>query len=210
MLQVYQYHAWYLHNHSRLNLYLPVAVRHSNDYIITVVSGWAVFLRPMTGILISNYFLVRKRQLHVGDLYRSDSSSAHWYFAGSNWRAFLAWAMALWLLLPGIVREVRGVSDGSVWEHLCNVSYFFGFFVALLSYWMFSAMSSIARQTGASPFVLNTHGAGMAQDTFLRIRRSAVPAEAVRRVQLFEAWHPGGGMFGLGVGVSKACRFLSP
>lgn len=104
--------------------------------IITVLSGWTVLLRPMTGILISDYFLVRKRHLHVRDLYRSDSSSSYSYFAGSNWRAFRALAMALWPLLPGFVREVRGVSNGSVWEHSYNVSYSFGFFIALLSYWI--------------------------------------------------------------------------
>lgn len=132
---------------------------------ITVLSGWAVFLSPMTGILISDYFLVRRRDLHVGDLYCGDSSSAYWYVAGFNWRAFLAWAMGLWPLLPGFVREVRSVSDGSGWDHVYNVSYFFGFSVALLSYWMFSAISRTKRQTGTSPFVLNTHGAGMAQDS---------------------------------------------
>jgi nucleobase:cation symporter-1, NCS1 family len=67
---------------------------------ITVLSGWSVFLSPMTGILISDYFLVRKQQLHVGDLYMGvDKSSAYWYTAGFNFRAFTAWAMGLWPLL---------------------------------------------------------------------------------------------------------------
>lgn len=132
---------------------------------VTVLSGWAVFLSPMTGILISDYFLVRKRQLHIGDLYRGDSSSAYWYFAGFNWRAFLAWVVGLWPLLPGFVREVRGVSDGSAWDHLYDVSYFFGFLVALLSYWVLSAILPTQKQTGASPFVLNAQGAGVRQDS---------------------------------------------
>lgn len=127
---------------------------------ITVLSGWAVFLSPMTGIIISDYFLVRKRELHVGDLYRGDSSSAYWYFAGFNWRAILAWAMGLWPLLPGFVREVRGVSNGNAWDHLYDISYFFGFFAALLSYWAFSALSPTQRQTGASPFALDPHSTG--------------------------------------------------
>jgi NCS1 family nucleobase:cation symporter-1 len=67
---------------------------------ITVLSGWSVFLSPMTGILISDYFLVRKRQLHVGDLYLGvNPAGAYWYTAGFNWRAFVAWAMGLWPLL---------------------------------------------------------------------------------------------------------------
>lgn len=67
---------------------------------ITVLSGWSVFLSPMTGILISDYFLVRKQELHVADLYMGmNKSSAYYYNFGFNWRAFVAWAMGLWPLL---------------------------------------------------------------------------------------------------------------
>lgn len=121
---------------------------------ITVLSGWSVFLSPMTGILISDYYFVRKRGLHVGDLYGANSSSAYWYTFGFNWRAFVAWSMSIWPLLPGLIREVRGVSDGAAWNHLYQVSYFFGFFVALLTYWGLSAVFPTEKQTGDSPFVL--------------------------------------------------------
>ena len=67
---------------------------------ITVLSGWSVFLSPMTGVLISDYFLVRKQTLHVGDLYLGvNKNGAYWYTFGFNWRAFAAWGMGLWPLL---------------------------------------------------------------------------------------------------------------
>lgn len=58
---------------------------------IAVLSGWSVFLSPMTGILVSDSFLIRKGQYHLGDLYVGDSRSAYWYSWGFNFRAFLAW-----------------------------------------------------------------------------------------------------------------------
>jgi NCS1 family nucleobase:cation symporter-1 len=125
---------------------------------ITVLSGWSVFLSPMTGILISDYFLVRKRQLHVADLYMgANRSGAYWYTAGFNWRAYAAWAMGLWPLLPGFVREVQGTNTGNGWDHLYQISYFFGFFVALLCFWAFHTIFPVPRQTGSSPFVLEAH-----------------------------------------------------
>lgn len=66
---------------------------------IVVLSGWSIFLSGMTGILISDYFLVRHGELHIGDMYMSSSESAYWYTAGFNWRAFVAWVMGLWPLL---------------------------------------------------------------------------------------------------------------
>jgi len=66
---------------------------------ITVLSGWSVFLSGMTGILISDYFLVRRTELRKGDLYRGDRGAAYWYTMGVNWRAVVAWAMSIWPLL---------------------------------------------------------------------------------------------------------------
>ena len=66
---------------------------------ITVLSGWSIFLSGMTGILIFDYFLVRKRQLHTADMYTSNSSSAYWYTFGFNFRAIIAWIMGVWPLL---------------------------------------------------------------------------------------------------------------
>lgn len=131
---------------------------------ITVLSGWSVFLSPMTGIIISDYFLVRKQGLHIGDLYCGNSSSAYWYTCGFNWRAIVAWSMGFWPLLPGLIREARGVSDGSGWDHVYDISYFFGFCVAFSLYWGLSAAFPTERQTGDSPFVLELHDTNRLSD----------------------------------------------
>ncbi|KPI41863.1 Uracil permease [Cyphellophora attinorum] len=125
---------------------------------ITVLSGWSVFLSPMTGILCSDYFLVRKREYHIGDLYLGvDTAGAYWYTAGFNWRGFVAWAMALWPMLPGFVRNVKGISDGAGWDRLYQMSYFFGFLTAGLLYWAFHTIFPAEKQTGSSPFTLKAH-----------------------------------------------------
>lgn len=66
---------------------------------ITVLSGWSVFLSPMTGIVVSDYFLVRRGQYHIGDMYMGNSRSAYWYSAGFNPRCFLAWVLGMAPLL---------------------------------------------------------------------------------------------------------------
>ena len=66
---------------------------------ITVLSGWSIFLSGMTGILIFDYFLVRRCELHMGDMYKGNRESAYWYTMGFNWRAIIAWMMGVWPLL---------------------------------------------------------------------------------------------------------------
>lgn len=96
---------------------------------INVLSGWSIFLSGMTGILIFDYFLVRRGELHVGDLYKSGKESAYWYTGGFNWRAIVAWAMGVWPLLrmllfflPSTLVGVRETDFGS-WLRSKNPGY---------------------------------------------------------------------------------------
>ncbi|KAK4956920.1 hypothetical protein LTR66_013332 [Elasticomyces elasticus] len=100
---------------------------------ITVLSGWRVFLSPMTGIICVAYR----------------------YNTGLNFRRFAAWVMGLWPLLPGFARAVQGVSAGNGWDHLYDIGYFYGFFVAVLVYWALHVAFPSERQTGGSPFVFS-------------------------------------------------------
>lgn len=46
-----------------------------------------VFVAPMTGVLVTDYWLIRKHKLIIPDLYRQDG--IYWYNFGLNWKAFL-------------------------------------------------------------------------------------------------------------------------
>ncbi|EOD46784.1 hypothetical protein GTA08_BOTSDO07907 [Neofusicoccum parvum] len=124
---------------------------------ITVLSGWSVFLSPMTGIVVSDYFFVRGRQYHVGDLYVGNPSSAYWYTAGFNFRGFLAWIVGMAPLLPGFARAIQGTSSGNGWDHIYQISYFYGFFATLTVYALLYVAFPQERQHGTSPFVLAMH-----------------------------------------------------
>ncbi|EKG20367.1 Permease cytosine/purines uracil thiamine allantoin [Macrophomina phaseolina MS6] len=118
---------------------------------ITVLSGWSVFLSPMTAIVICDYALVRRGpHYHVGDLYHGRPASAYWYLAGFNARAFGAWIVGMAPLLPGFARAIKGTSSGSGWDRLYQVSYFYGFgatgLVYVVAFWVWP----VERQRGES------------------------------------------------------------
>lgn len=75
---------------------------------ITVLSGWSVFLSPMTGIVVADYFLVRRGEYHIGDLYMGNSGSAYWYVAGFNFRGFVAWVLGMTPLLREFLHFRKG------------------------------------------------------------------------------------------------------
>ena len=57
---------------------------------LSVVSGYGVFLAPMTGLMVANYWIINRRKLDIDSLYRGNSSSIYWYSGGVNWRAPIA------------------------------------------------------------------------------------------------------------------------
>ncbi|HZG23563.1 MAG TPA: NCS1 family nucleobase:cation symporter-1, partial [Chitinophagaceae bacterium] len=70
-----------------------------SGYIFTWLVAYSSLLGPVGGIMIADYYFIRKQQLHVADLYRS--SGSYRYTNGFN-------RVALVALLAGILPNVPG------------------------------------------------------------------------------------------------------
>jgi cytosine/uracil/thiamine/allantoin permease len=57
---------------------------------LAVLSSYSVFLGPMTGLMISSYFVINRRKIKVDDLFVGNSQSIYWFSWGLNWRAVIA------------------------------------------------------------------------------------------------------------------------
>jgi len=72
--------------------------------LLSIIGSFSAFVAPMTGILVADYWLIRRRKRKIPDLYFN--TGIYWYFYGLNWRAFLAfciaWAPAMHKSLPSL------------------------------------------------------------------------------------------------------------
>lgn len=68
----------------------PWRLVNTATIFISVLGSYSVFLGPMTGLMISSYFIVNKQKINVDDLFVGNKSSTHWYTLGINWRAVVA------------------------------------------------------------------------------------------------------------------------
>lgn len=59
--------------------------------------------------------------------------------------------------VAGFARAIQGLSSGNGWDHLYQISYFYGFCVSMVMHWLLHAIFPTARQRGSSPFVLEAH-----------------------------------------------------
>jgi NCS1 family nucleobase:cation symporter-1 len=89
-------------------------------YIFVWLVGYSSFLGPIAGVLIADYFVIRKRQLIVKDLYIRNGE--YEFTRGFNWRAIAA-------LLAGVAVALIGLVVGPL-RFLYDYAWFVGFAVA--------------------------------------------------------------------------------
>jgi len=95
-----------------------------SGYIFTWLLGYSGGLGSIGGVMIVDYWIVRKKQLALGDLYRPDG--VYRYTAGWNWRAVFATLLgcvAAWIGL--VVPSLRPLYD---------YAWFVGFGVAAITH----------------------------------------------------------------------------
>ena len=93
-------------------------------YIFGWLIGYSSFLGPIAGVLIADYFLLRKKRLNVRDLYLRGGE--YEYSKGFNPRAIVALAAGVLVALIGLV-----VADLRV---LYDYAWFVGFAIAFVLY----------------------------------------------------------------------------
>jgi NCS1 family nucleobase:cation symporter-1 len=72
-----------------------------SGYIFAWLVGYSGGLGSIAGVLIADYWLVRKKRLELGDLYRREG--AYTYNGGWNWRAVIATLIGCGLAWIGLV-----------------------------------------------------------------------------------------------------------
>jgi nucleobase:cation symporter-1, NCS1 family len=100
-------------------------------YIFNWLVGYSALLGPIAGIMVVDYWLVRRTELDVPDLYRP-----HGRYAGTNPVAVVALVLGVLPNLPGFLKSAKLI-DGppSFWDSLYVYAWFTGFLLAGAIYW---------------------------------------------------------------------------
>src|SRR6266576_6965663 len=94
-------------------------------FILGWLGGYAAFLGPVAGIMICDYFVIRRRTLLVDDLYLR--RGVYEYSGGFNWLALAALAAGAGTALVGLVIASLRI--------LYDYSWFVGFAISFVTYY---------------------------------------------------------------------------
>ncbi|KAI6990157.1 hypothetical protein KC332_g6491 [Hortaea werneckii] len=113
----------------------PWLIQAKADRFLAFLNGYTVFLGPLIGLLVSDYWLVRRgKGYHIRSLYQP-SSKLYWYTAGVNPRAIVALLVGITPLLPGLAHSINdGLSVGRGTIEFYTMSWLDGCVITLLAY----------------------------------------------------------------------------
>lgn len=78
--------------------------------------------RPPCGILLADYWVVRRRQLNLANLYRLGKGTEQYYTYGFNLRAIAAFLCGVAPTLPGFIKRIGNYSSipiGTSYVYAC-------------------------------------------------------------------------------------------
>ncbi|RDW84988.1 uracil permease-3 [Coleophoma cylindrospora] len=107
---------------------------NSSSVFTTVLSSFGLFISPLIGIYMIDFWVVRKKNWKVPDLYIGNSSSIYWFHYGFHWRAFVVWLGLIWLSLPGFVSAITGKPTALAWKRIFQITYFVGWLGGMILY----------------------------------------------------------------------------
>jgi len=108
-----------------------------SGYIFTWLVGYSSLLGPIGGIMIADYYFIRKKELIVEDLYQKGKS--YFYQNGYNTKAIIALLLGILPNIPGFLVTIKAISTDAVPGWLTNLyhyGWFVGFFISALVYFI--------------------------------------------------------------------------
>ncbi|KAK3353358.1 permease for cytosine/purines, uracil, thiamine, allantoin-domain-containing protein [Lasiosphaeria hispida] len=120
----------------------PWTLLTSANQFTTYLSAYSVFLSSIAGVMIGDYYFVRKGYLEVKELYDARKSGPYYYTFGIHWRAYVAYISGIVINVVGFAGAIgREVPIGAT--YIFNINFFAGFIVSSGVYYGLCRLSPI-------------------------------------------------------------------
>ncbi|KAI5248220.1 hypothetical protein E4T43_01432 [Aureobasidium subglaciale] len=109
-----------------------IADLHSVASLIGFMDSLGMFLAPIIGVSIADYWIVKRRRIDVAALYRPEVR--YHYAGGVNWRAILAMACSIGPAIPCLAHNITPSLDIGGAQYVSDLVWYYGSIVAFAVY----------------------------------------------------------------------------
>ncbi len=110
-------------------------VADPSGYIFRWLVAYSSLLGAVGGVLVADYFVIRRTRLDLAGLYKKDGP--YWYAGGFNPAALVALVLGIAPCVPGFIAAVSDRWNGSlapIWSELYHYAWFLSFGVSFVVY----------------------------------------------------------------------------
>lgn len=108
-----------------------------SNYIFTWLIGYGALLGSVAGVMICDYFVIRRMNLITRDLYLHDKSYGYGG-RGFNWRALVAMASGIVPNIPGFLSQASGgsIQVAALFDSIYSYAWFVSLFLSGIVYFV--------------------------------------------------------------------------
>jgi NCS1 family nucleobase:cation symporter-1 len=102
---------------------------------VAVLSSFSVFLAPLMGVMVCDYFFIRHQKIRLNHLYRPEDSE-YWFNHGFNWRVIPCWIAGWAPTIGGLIVSagaIKGAPDALF--QLYYTAFFTGFSISFTTFY---------------------------------------------------------------------------
>lgn len=109
-------------------------VEDPTGYMVKWLIAYSALLGAVGGVLIVDYFAIRRTQLSLAGLYQR--SGPYWYRNGFNWRAIVALVLGIAPCAPGFIGTVTKLAVPAIWIEIYHYAWFISFGISAIVYFV--------------------------------------------------------------------------
>jgi len=114
----------------------------SSNQFTTYLSAYSLFLSAIAGVIICDYYIIRRGYLDIKGLYSASKSDPYFFSYGFSWRAYASYLAGILINIVGFAGAVgRDVPIGA--QYIYNINYFSGVIVSGGMYWILTKLFPI-------------------------------------------------------------------
>jgi NCS1 family nucleobase:cation symporter-1 len=118
-------------------------------YIFTWLIGYGALLGTIAGVMLVDYYLIRRTKLNLDELYTRHGIYSFGR-AGINWRGCLAVILGVLPNVPGFLDAATngGIAASTFFKELYTYAWFVGLFTAGISHYLLNMLSPVPIEVG--------------------------------------------------------------
>lgn len=99
------------------------------------MGSYSIFMAPLCAVIIIDYFIVRKGNIHIPSCYIGSRSGLYWFWSGVNWLGVLAWLLGTTMGIPGLIGQYQPQIISNAAKRMYMMGWLLTFFTSAAVYY---------------------------------------------------------------------------